>query len=247
MSPLFRLAGAWSLAVLLGACAKGDGTSAAGNQPTVLRTYAVPAAQTEAIGRALNEVFAVGPEGHRIGRASHELPGQLMVLAPESVQASIAESIASIAGDGNGPSALRTVSLRLWLVDGRPGPGEAADRLAVLAPAIKAMSGNFPDYGFHIIDQAELAVTDGGHDSVLVTGAGNEFSAQLRGADPMTFSVSVRGTGTETSEGLLLRSMLNLPSGELVVMARLQAQANTAADGPAAMRFLILQAVDPAH
>lgn len=245
MNVTIRLAGALALATLLVACGNGSGSEHTAAEPAVMRTYAVPAAQTEAIGMALNEVFAVGAKGHRIGRASHEVPGQLLVLAPESVQASVAESIAGLSGASVSGLSPNTVKLRLWIVDGRRGAIESGDAPAALAPAIEAISANFPGLGFHIVDQAEIAVSDGGHHSLLVTGAGNEFTANLAGADPMTFNVGISGTGNELSEGLRVRSTLKLPPGELVVMASLQQRESPAADGPVQMQFLILQAVAP--
>jgi len=246
MTSLLRFAGVLCL-VLLAACGDPTGKAAVDGEPQVLRTYPVPKGQTKAIGQALNQVFAIGPEGRRIGRASYQLPGQLVVLAPESVQASIAQSIAGIVGSSGEAGAMRTISLRIWLVDGRPGPGDEADRLAVLAPAIDEISSNFPGYGFRIVDQAEIAVTEAGHESVLVTGSGNAITAQLIDSDPMTFSVMVIGTATPDVEGLSLRSMLSLPLGELVVMASLQDKRDPTSTEPAPMRFLILQAVEPAH
>ncbi|MBW8368549.1 MAG: hypothetical protein K0M70_11930 [Arenimonas sp.] len=233
--------------MLLTACGDPTGKAAVDEEAQVLRTYPVPKGQTQAIGQALNQVFATGPEGRRIGRASYELPGQLVVLAPESVQASIAESIAGIVGSSGEANAMSTASLRIWVVDGRPGPGDDADRLAVLAPAIKAISGNFPGFGFRLVDQAEIAVTEAGHESTLVTGSGNAITAQLVDSDPMTFSVMVIGPSTPDAEGLSLRSMLSLPPGELVVMASLQDKREPASTGPAPMRFLILQAVEAAR
>lgn len=246
MTALLRFAGVLCLG-LLTACGDPTGKAAVDGEAQVLRTYPVPNGQTQAIGQALNQVFAIGPEGRRIGRASSELPGQLVVLAPESVHASLAQSIAGIVGSTGEADAMRTVSLRLWVVDGKPGPGDDADRLAVLAPAIEAISSSFPGLGFRIADQAQIAVTEAGHESVLGTGAGNTLTAQLIDSDPMTFSVMVIGPATPDAEGLSLRSMLSLPPGELVVMASLQDKRDPSSTGPAPMRFLILQAVEAAR
>lgn len=93
-------------ALLLGACAKPEGGDAAKMD---MRVYAVPAQQTEALANAIGAVLGTASDKTSFGKVSSASPGQLVVLAPASLQGSI-------------ESTLRDLT-KLDPADAKPSPG----------------------------------------------------------------------------------------------------------------------------
>lgn len=135
-----RYALAFVLAATVLAGCRGGGSDTA--EPALeMRVYDVPVAQTEALERTLNNVFADGGK-NVTGRVSSPAPGQLVVLAPAGLHGSIEASLRTLAKEqapqagsaARGPDT--PMRLSFWTVDAVPVDGPDDSSLATLAPAL---------------------------------------------------------------------------------------------------------------
>ncbi len=112
---------------LLAGCSVGGSASSDGAAPRMeVRVYAVPPERTEALGNTLNAVFSTS-ENAAIGKASSPAPGQLVVLAPANLHASIEASLRALTSDANPAvpvAAPKQFRLSFWSVDALPESGK---------------------------------------------------------------------------------------------------------------------------
>jgi hypothetical protein len=125
-------------AALLGACAKPEGGDAAKME---MRVYNVPAEQTEALSNAIGNVLGTAYDKTSFGKVSSPAPGQLVVLAPASLQGSIESTLrdltkAAATESKTSPKNESPLRLSFWSVDAVPGNGADDATLASLAPAL---------------------------------------------------------------------------------------------------------------
>ncbi len=134
--------------VILGAgCERAAAPAGVGDAaPLELRSYALPeGAQQEAVA-IVRQLLDRGKDAPRLGSAVAGPGGQLMVTAPASFQAGVADFVEHLRTSP--PSPPPTISLEYWLVFGRPlgagaDPGKATDLAAfdpALMPALKAIA-----------------------------------------------------------------------------------------------------------
>ena len=129
-----------------------------------MRVYAVPAEQTRALVNTLNSVFGAQDGGVQkpasLGRVSSPAPGQLVVLAPASLQASIEASLHALSSNApprgdDGANAEAPLRLSLWIVDALPGNGADGPSLAILAPALDEVRKTVGAAHFALRDMTE--------------------------------------------------------------------------------------------
>lgn len=134
------LTGLGIFTILLGLSACGVGERKADSSASlVLRTYAVPDGRAEDLSHTLNNVLGTGDDKNQVGRTWFSGPGQILVLAPQRMQDSIASSIKEMAGKSpkTSPQSLR---LNAWVVDAYSGKGQPDPSLAEIQPALAAFS-----------------------------------------------------------------------------------------------------------
>ncbi|HEX6833541.1 MAG TPA: hypothetical protein VF132_08405 [Rudaea sp.] len=118
-------------AIVLAGCASSNPPS---GQKMELRVYTVAPESTDHLVNALNTTFSTGDK-IQVGKASSPSAGQILVLAPESLQDSIAASLKTLAGTA--PAGNATLAqVTFWSVD---AVSEGADdpRLADLSGALE--------------------------------------------------------------------------------------------------------------
>jgi hypothetical protein len=125
------------LPVFLNGCSGSDKAAASAMQ---MRVYPVPAEQTQALKYALQDVFSAGTK--RLGTVSSPAAGRIVVLAPSSLQDSIAKTLRTLAEDSPARTqpapAKPGAALRLsfWSVDAVPGSATDDPALTAITPAL---------------------------------------------------------------------------------------------------------------
>lgn len=103
-----------------------------------LRTYAVPPGDAQALSGALNHVLGLDNYKHDIGRTYVSGPGQVLVLAPAPLQASIADAINQIVSRNRYATGAQPLRLNVWLVDVYEGTGNPDPALKTIQPALQS-------------------------------------------------------------------------------------------------------------
>lgn len=107
--------------------------------PTMaLRVHDVPPARVDDIKEALSVILSMGDGQPPLGRVTKGSQGQLLVLAPESVQTDVARTLASLGGSTSKSFPVETVVFDLWFVDAIAGAGADDTTLAPIAAALDA-------------------------------------------------------------------------------------------------------------
>jgi hypothetical protein len=212
-------------------------TGVAPADPVELRVHAVPSARADDIRIALETSLSMGEGQAPLGRVSNTgQPGQLLILAPESIQDGIGAVIAEL---GKGVraeppmTADDTVILDVWSVDAVPEPGADDPSLAPVSAALEAARGPLGKVRFQQ------------RDALSITGRsdGNTFRAQSPAAQGMLpFAVSATLSGIDGGVNarlvvleLGLETRVNLRFGEITVLTQ-------AAAGDGRTRVLIARA-----
>lgn len=135
-------------AVLLAGCHGSQTASADGNK-LEMHVYQVPAEDTDAIIDTLSKVLGFGDKG--TGRVSTPAPGQIVVLAPASLQDSIAQTLKSIkptAKTKAEAAPAQQMRLDYWSVDAVSGTGQDDPSLKELTPAFAELRKQLGDVHF---------------------------------------------------------------------------------------------------
>lgn len=203
----------------------------------VVRTYPVPADRGEEIRDALRGVLQVraGQGGLVLGQATLPLPNRLVVSAPESMHASIEESIAALAG-GSATSAQveRAVAIDIWVVGVQPAIGEDDPALAIAAPALQQARTTFGFGSYRLIDRATVVgVAHGGALDVNTPTLNASIRLDTTDANTVsaTLNIALRKRGGAPMESHF-GSRLPLREGEWQVVGLLRDAASDVADTP---------------
>lgn len=207
--------GAFAL-VLLATWRAGPHFTSASIAPMTLRVHAVPAARAEEILGALAISLSMGEGQPAMGRVSSAGPGQLLVLAPESVQADVGRAIASLGGDAGGPRPSTTVMLELWSIDVLPGEDADDPSLAPIADALQAARGALGRVRFQLKDALSIASRTDSDPINARTPAGFSVGGKLHAADGGVSAQLMIGQPQ-------LSTSLDLRFGEALVIARIAA------------------------
>jgi len=150
-------------AALLGACAKPEGGDAAKME---MRVYAVPAERTKVLVDAIGGVLGSFSDKISLGKVSSPSPGQLVVLAPASLQGSIESTLRDLTKANPvepEPASKDESPLRLsfWSVDAVSGNGADDAPLASLAPALDEVRKQMGPAHFVLHDQTNAVSSPG--------------------------------------------------------------------------------------
>jgi hypothetical protein len=149
-----RLLGLFVLACLVLAGCNGSSAPQGVDDKMVLRVYQVPPGDTDALRSTLGAALkSTNADGKNIasGTVTSPNPGQLIVLAPASLQDSIGETLKSIKPIASAKIEVTPapqLQLNYWSVDALPGAGANDPALAVLAPALAEVGKQFGEVHF---------------------------------------------------------------------------------------------------
>lgn len=115
-----------------------NGSTGMNASSLTLHTYTVPASRAEDLSQALNHLLRMGDGKTDVGRAFVAGPGQLLVLAPSQLQASIADSLKQVIAHDQNASTSQPLRLNAWIVDAYPGNGPEDASLKAIQPALAA-------------------------------------------------------------------------------------------------------------
>lgn len=181
--------------ILLGACAKPEGGDAAKME---MRVYNVPTEQTQALAGAIGTVLGTANDKTSFGKVSSPAPGQLVVLAPATLQGSIESTLrdltkadpAEAKPSAKGESPLR---LSLWRVDAIPGNGTDDAALASLAPALDEVRKQMGTVHFVLHDQVSGVSSVGSR--VNRSWAGNKTATGSSQVSQLEYSLNKNPAG----------------------------------------------------
>lgn len=190
----------------------------------VLRVHTVPDGRLDQIRDALAASLSMGEGQMPMGRVTTTgIPGQLLVLAPESVQDDIQSATAALAAGAAQSQALpgagavpadTTVELDLWSVEAIPGEGADDPSLAPIAAALGGARTALGTVRFERRDALSIATRSNPGSFNARTAGGFSVGGSLRPAD-----------GGVVADLMLLNpqmsTTLNLRFGEALVLARI--------------------------
>ncbi len=148
----------------------------------VLRSYDVPTGQGEQVRSILSGAFQ-GLKDEVAARATLSPDGQLVVVAPESIQSGVADLVAEMAKRPP-PAAPPTIELEYWLVAGRPvaertGDFGPLDHLGNALQIIEQSHGSPME--FSLLESLRLRTLTDGHGFVAGRYARVSQTATLSG------------------------------------------------------------------
>ncbi|MGH8271356.1 MAG: hypothetical protein ACRESG_03400 [Gammaproteobacteria bacterium] len=215
------------LALALGLTACGAGENSTSSKASLtLRTYTVPEGRAQDLRRTLNQVLGMGDDKNQIGRTWNTGSGQILVLAPERMQASIAASIKQIIGKNSAatkPS--QPLRLNAWVVDAYPGTGSSDPSLKTIQPALEAFSKATGPAHFVQVHYL-MAVSDIGVQTKLQPLPRGGFFYQVNrddgslvlGFDYSGSYTSVFGNGTSATGSTGLQGQVTVQLGQTLVL-----------------------------
>lgn len=154
------------LALGLSACGASKDASTSGASLT-LKTYTVPQGRAKELSVTLDHVLGMGNDKHQIGRAWFSGSNQILVLAPNHMQGSIASSIKAMSG--NAPSSGNSsepIHLDAWVVDAYPGKSLQEPSLKSIQPALTAFSKAMGPSHYVLVHYLTAVSDIGSHASV---------------------------------------------------------------------------------
>ena len=211
---------------LLTACDRSSSApSAREDDPMLLRQYPAPPDRSEAVANALNDVLAGSEKEPGVGRASSRVAGQVVVLAPASMQTSIAKTIESLVGNepaSGTPNA--AVRVHYWFVDAVPGEGTDDAGLTDIDAALSALEASLGPVHFRLVDRVSLVSGSRRGSSETQSGRGTLVMQQLEsGRDGLRAELRIRQfgrlKGNITELGTQVGLSLNLDETVLLSMA----------------------------
>lgn len=243
MNTILRIFAVALIAAVLAGCgaSHSEGTQGLDFQ---LKMYKVPAAQSKAIAGKLDGIlaspeFLVGTKTHTTMRATTPFPGTVLVLAPASVQPSIATAVAELAtaagsagqDDADKAKTPESIPLRVqfWVVQAKGGSGDDGTGLQALEPTLKQLRASLGASHFVLEDSATVAVTaprdqnaTQGNGSVITSrGRDIEFHASGASQDAVDLNLQFHNTTREAASQAIpeLKTTLTVRPGEFVVLA----------------------------
>jgi len=173
--------------------------------------------QAEELAGKLSSMLRMGE--NRIGTASATSDGQVLVLAPRSVQAGLAQAIEAAQRD-RGSDRPREIVTTYWLVTGNPAATGAKrdERLDAVRPALDQVEGADGPQDFRLFERIELRQANGARADTVSPKARIEQRASVSEGRIILW---VRSRGGQP--GPLDRSLettLNLEDGQLVVVGQ---------------------------
>jgi len=211
-----RLAGlgllaALSLAVGCGAAqSKGD----AGDKDLVLRAY--PArGQAEQLARAIGPLLILGEQ--RVGSARVGPDGQLLILAPRSVQEGVAQLIEAQSSSGE-PGSPSSVVTTYWFLAARAGGPEVerAGLLHEIGPVLDEIDSAQGPQDYRLIERLELRQTEGFPSEAVSPKVRIEQEVESVSGGRITARVRAHLTNADRVE-----TVVNLRAGQYLVLGQL--------------------------
>ncbi|MBI4914657.1 MAG: hypothetical protein HY825_02325 [Acidobacteria bacterium] len=125
----------------------------------VLATYPLPRGLGERVVGLLRDLLVEGE--HPIGRVTLAPGDRVIVVAPESIQEGVSETMKSLA-DAPPPPPPATIQLHYWLVLGRPAAqASGMERLGEGAVAMDAIMRSQGPLDLRLVDEVRLASMEG--------------------------------------------------------------------------------------
>ena len=262
MNNLFRVLAVVLLVVAVAGC---DTTSRENSQTSdfQLKSYTVPAPQSKAIAQNLDAIlaspgFQVGTKTHSEMRATQPFPGTVLVLAPASVQPSIASAIADLnkASTEQAKSAPESMSLRVhfWLVQAKAGNGDNSIVLKPLDATLAKIRSSLGSSHFVLVDSAVMSVEAPSHrgatagNGMLITSRGHKFVIRAVATDAKDVSLNVGFLAQNGSDPTIpeLNTTVAMQPGEYVVLAQAPSTEAAAHAQDATLLNLLVARVDNA-
>jgi hypothetical protein len=204
---------ALSLALACGGRSAGNGTSGAGEEELVLRSYAAPGRAHE-LEEPIRRVLML--KERQVGTVQVGPGDQLLVLAPRSVHDGLAELIASQT-DAGGTTAPSSVLMTYWFVAAQPATRESrrAEELKEVEPVLNEIEEAQGPQDFRLIEAARLRQAEG-------TGGGATTpKVEIRQRISVSDGNVVAWIRADPVGPNLIDSTVNLQAGQFLVLGQL--------------------------
>jgi hypothetical protein len=180
--------------------------------------------QAEELAGKLSSMLKMGES--RVGTASATSDGQVLVLAPRSVQAGLAEAIEAQQRD-RGSERPREIVTTYWLVTAKPAVGEGSrgERLGVIQAVLDEVAAADGPQDFRLLERVELGQADGAWAQTISPKARIEQKASVSQGRIILWVRSREGQASPQERSL--ETTLNLEDGQFVVVG----QASFSAEG----------------
>lgn len=230
-----------AMGVALAACQAPASSGKPAAESMELKLYEVPAAQTDTLRSALTLAMVSKAS------VSQAAPGQLLVYAPRSAQASIGAAIEALGKATPEPAPSVQLRVNFWVIDGEPGAGADDPSLKDLAGSLAVLRQTVGPLHFHL-DQAASLVGNGDDGNSLTTGNGELtrlFESRATAIHGDTARLQLRYTDGNGSSLHALNTQVDATFGQYLLLA--QAPGACAASVPAncpdkpALRLLVVR------
>jgi hypothetical protein len=204
------------LALLAGCNGASSGSAEGGSAKLEMRVYPVPPDNTEKIAGTLNNLLRMGGDAAK-GGASSPGPGQVVVLAPESLQNSIGETLKALQSTADakaGAGTAKQLQTSYWNIEAVPGAGADDPALAPIGAKLAEIRTRLGETHLRLV----------GHVS-SVSSPGQTVSTSYMAADPTVNLPYI---------GQLQYSLANKPEGVLLDISLSDKVPHTPANGGAA-------------
>ncbi|HKU17650.1 MAG TPA: hypothetical protein VJP80_00055 [Candidatus Saccharimonadales bacterium] len=197
-----------------------NGNTGTDSSSLTLRTYTVPVSRAEDLSQTLNHLLRMDNGKRDVGSAWVAGPGQLLVLAPNQLQTSIADSLKQIVAHGQSAAASQPLRLNAWIVDAYPGNGPVDPSLKAIQPALAAF---VEDIGpAHFVQAHYLtAVSDVGAHTDLIPFPHGELSYSIvssEGGLTLNFDYHQLASNVVNGSFVRLQGRVTLAMGQTTVL-----------------------------
>ncbi len=179
--------------------------------------------QAQELAGKLGSMLRMGES--TIGTASATADGQVLVLAPRSVQDGLAEAILARGRESSG--GVREIVTTYWLVTAKPAVGEGShgERLGVIQAVLDEVAAADGPQRFRLLERVELSQADGAWAQTISPKARIEQKASVSQGRIILWVRSREGQASPQERSL--ETTLNLEDGQFVVVG----QASFSAEG----------------
>jgi hypothetical protein len=186
-----------------------------------LRTWDLPAGFSERLVASLNRALTrAGDDAEPIGRATTGPGGTLVVVAPPRVLDGV-DALVTRATSGPAATAPRGVEIAYWVVRGVEQAGDDP-RLAEIAPALELIVASDGPMRFELDGSRVLRTLEG--EKGTLDGSDGIDVEQVASFEPGS-DVVIADLAVHIPEVTELRTRVAAPSGETVVLAQTEADA----------------------
>ncbi len=190
-------------------------------ETTVLRSYDVRPEIAKEVEGALTTALSPA-NGFPYGRVNLSPTGQILVIAPPSIQEGVEQILKDVAS--RKPAATPSIRFEAWLVTASPGAAGDSPDLKEVEPALRALEQSKGAARFELLEKLSTQAQSGQNSSVRGERASLSVTGSLRrdGKDqPVVAALLMLNANTSHGEAApSIKAQTELRPGELLVLGQ---------------------------